>query len=33
MEIVGIEIDYMDGTELNISAEEMKYVKGYKGRK
>ena len=33
MEIIGIEIDYMDGTELNISAEEMKYVKGYKGRK
>lgn len=33
MEIIGIEIDYMDGTELNISNEEMKYVKGYKGRK
>jgi len=33
MEIIGIEIDYMDGTELNISDEEMKYVKGYKGRK
>lgn len=33
MEIIGIEIDYMDGTELNISAEEMKYVKGYRGRK
>lgn len=33
MDIIGIEIDYMDGTELNISAEEMKYVKGYKGRK
>lgn len=33
MEIIGIEIDYMDGTELNISKEEMKYVKGYRGRK
>lgn len=33
IEIVGIEIDYMDGTELNIGAEEMKYVKGYRGRK
>ena len=33
MDIIGIEIDYMDGTELNISAEEMKYVKGYRGRK
>ncbi len=33
MEIIGIEIDYMDGTELNISVEEMKYVKGYRGRK
>lgn len=33
MEIIDIEIDYMDGTELNISNEEMKYVKGYKGRK
>lgn len=33
MEIIGIEIDYMDGTELNISEEEMKYVKGYRGRK
>ena len=33
MEIIGIEIDYMDGTKLNIGSEEMKYVKGYRGRK
>ena len=33
MEIVGINIDYMDGTKLEISRDEMQYVKGYKGRR
>lgn len=33
MEIVGIEIDYMDGTKLKIHHDEMQYVKGYKGRR
>lgn len=33
MDIIGITIDYMDGTHLRISKEEMKLVKGYKGKK
>ena len=33
MEIIGIEIDYMDGTELVISQNDMNLIKGYKGIK
>lgn len=33
MDIIGITIDYMDGTHLRISKEEMKLVKGYNGKK